>query len=85
MANTKYLFHMREVVGLVGTEVFYRQDPSVVVPGLPHVGKAAGGERAFHFTGCHQGQPLRYAERSWQHPVDATSLSQRSKGTVVHF
>ena len=76
---------MCEVVGLVGAEIFYRKDMSVIVSGPPHIGKAAGGERTFHFTGRYQDQSLRHAKRSWQHPVDTTSLSQRSETAVVNF
>jgi len=85
MADTKYLFHVCEVVGLVGADVFYREDPSVVASGLPHVGKPAGGERAFYLAGRYQGQSLRHAERSRQDPVDTTSLSQCPETAVVNF
>jgi len=85
MADTKYLFHIFEVVSLIGAEVFYHKDLPVFAPGLPHVGKGARGERTFHFAGRYQGQFLRHAERSWQDPVDTTSLSQCSETTVVDF
>ena len=62
MADTRYLFHMCEVVGLVGAEMFYRKDTSVTVSGPPHIGEAAGGERAFRPTGCYQDQSLWHAK-----------------------
>jgi len=83
--DTKYLCHMCEVVCLVGADVFYREDPSVVAPGLPHVGKPARGERAFHLAGRYQSQSLRHAERSRKDPVDTTSFSQCPETAVVNF
>ena len=65
VANTRYLLHIYEVIGPIGTKVFYRKDLPVVTPGLPHIGKAAGGERTFHCTGRYQSQPLRHEVRSW--------------------
>jgi len=85
MVDTKYLFRMCEVVSLICAEVFYRKDLSVVAPGLPHVGEPAGGEWAFHLAGRYQSQSLRHGERSWQDPVDTTSLSQCSETAVVNF
>jgi hypothetical protein len=78
-AGAGYPFHMCEVVGLVGAEVFNCKDLLVVVSGFPHIGKAARGKRAIRFTGLYQAQSLWHAERSWQDPVDTTSLAQRSE------
>lgn len=85
MVDLKYLSDMSEVVDLIGTEVFYRKELSVIVSGLPHIGKAAGGERTFQYIGRYQGQSLRHDARRWEDPVDPASFSQCSETAVVNF
>lgn len=63
--DTNYLFRACEVILLIGSEVFYRENLSIVVSGLPDIGKASGGERVFYFAGCYQGEFEWHAERTW--------------------
>ena len=64
LADKKHLLSIGDAVSLIGAEMFYRKDLAFIVPGLPDIGKPAGGERAFHSIGRYQAQPLWYLERS---------------------
>ncbi|KAF9642621.1 hypothetical protein BDM02DRAFT_3124375, partial [Thelephora ganbajun] len=71
--------------GVMGAEVFYGKNMSVVTSGPPHIGKAAGGKWAFHIAGCCQSQSSRYDVRGWEESVDAAGLSQCSEAMVAKF
>ena len=62
LGGKKYLFSRRDTVPLTGAEMFYRNDLVFIVPGLPDIGKSAGGERAFHFVSRYQAQSLWHLE-----------------------
>ena len=85
VTDPSYLFHMTEVVDLIGAEVFDGKNLPAIVSGLPHVGKPARGERALDCTGRYQGQRWRYEVRRWEDSVDTASLSQCSERAIVNF
>ena len=53
VAELQYLSHMLEVVALICAELLDGEDLTTVIPCLPHIGTATGGERAFHLTNGH--------------------------------
>ena len=81
VANPKYLFRDPDVINLIDEDVFHGEGLVGHISGLPHVGKAAGGERAF----VHSGQSRGDEKGSWEEPVYPASFPQRSEAELVNL